>query len=82
MAIIDSQVHVYDATTRKRPWHRVPNVEARTLHFDEVVEAALSQQLTQPTIEGMTRSRRQVRRRHPHRGLAVAFRLPIDMGEV
>ncbi len=25
MAIIDSQVHVYDANTPKRPWHSVPN---------------------------------------------------------
>jgi len=48
-------------------------VEAGTLRFDEVVEAVLSPQLIQPTIEGMTRGRRQVRRRHPHRRLAVAF---------
>jgi len=25
MAIIDSQVHAYEANTRNRPWHRVPN---------------------------------------------------------
>ena len=25
MAIIDSQVHVYEANTAKRPWHSVPN---------------------------------------------------------
>ena len=25
MAIIDSQVHVYEANTPKRPWHSVPN---------------------------------------------------------
>jgi L-fuconolactonase len=25
MAIIDSQVHVYEANTSKRPWHSVPN---------------------------------------------------------
>src|SRR5437762_13641396 len=25
MAIIDSQVHVYEANTPKRPWHTVPN---------------------------------------------------------
>ena len=25
MAIIDSQVHVYEANTSKRPWHNVPN---------------------------------------------------------
>src|SRR3979411_2498598 len=25
MTIIDSQVHVYEANTRKRPWHAVPN---------------------------------------------------------
>jgi L-fuconolactonase len=25
MAIIDSQVHVYEANTPKRPWHNVPN---------------------------------------------------------
>ena len=25
MTIIDSQVHVYEANTPKRPWHRVPN---------------------------------------------------------
>jgi dihydrofolate reductase len=48
-------------------------VEAGTLRFDEVVEAVLSQQLIQSTIEGMTRGRRQVRRRHPHRRLSVAF---------
>jgi dihydrofolate reductase len=47
-------------------------VEAGTLRFDEGVEAVLSQQLIQPTIEGMTRGRRQVRRRHPHR-LSVTF---------
>ena len=25
MAIIDSQVHAYEANTAKRPWHTVPN---------------------------------------------------------
>ena len=25
MAIIDSQVHAYEANTPKRPWHSVPN---------------------------------------------------------
>ena len=25
MAIIDSQVHAYEANTPKRPWHKVPN---------------------------------------------------------
>ena len=25
MAIIDSQVHCYEANTPKRPWHSVPN---------------------------------------------------------
>ena len=25
MAIIDSQVHAYEANTPKRPWHTVPN---------------------------------------------------------
>ena len=25
MAIIDSQVHAYEANTPKRPWHNVPN---------------------------------------------------------
>ncbi len=25
MAIIDSQVHVYEANTPRRPWHSVPN---------------------------------------------------------
>jgi hypothetical protein len=25
MAIIDSQVHVYEANTPQRPWHSVPN---------------------------------------------------------
>jgi predicted TIM-barrel fold metal-dependent hydrolase len=25
MAIIDSQVHIYEANTPKRPWHSVPN---------------------------------------------------------
>ena len=25
MAIIDSQVHLYEANTAKRPWHSVPN---------------------------------------------------------
>src|ERR1700716_2330997 len=25
MAIIDSQVHAYEANTSKRPWHSVPN---------------------------------------------------------
>jgi hypothetical protein len=25
MTIIDSQVHVYEANTLKRPWHSVPN---------------------------------------------------------
>jgi hypothetical protein len=45
-------------------------VEAGTLRFDEGVEAVLSQQLIQTTIEGMTR------------GCRSRFRLPIDMGEV
>src|SRR5204863_4521707 len=35
------------------------SVEAGTLRFDEGVEAVLSQKLIQPTIEGMTRGRRQ-----------------------
>ena len=25
MTIIDSQVHIYEANTPKRPWHSVPN---------------------------------------------------------
>ena len=25
MAIIDSQIHAYEANTPKRPWHNVPN---------------------------------------------------------
>jgi hypothetical protein len=25
MAIIDAQVHAYEANTPQRPWHRVPN---------------------------------------------------------
>ena len=29
MTIIDSQVHVYEANTPKRPWHSVPNWPAR-----------------------------------------------------
>src|SRR5262245_24010705 len=53
-------------------WGGRGGVEAGTLRFDEGVAAVLSQQLIQPTIEGMTRGRRQVRRRHPHRRLSVA----------
>jgi hypothetical protein len=40
------------------------------LRFDEIIEAALAQQLIQPSIKGMTR------------GCRLRFRLPIDMGEV
>ena len=31
MAIIDSQVHAYEANTPKRPWHTVPEL-ARSRH--------------------------------------------------
>jgi len=38
MAIIDSQVHVYEANTPKRPWHKVPNWPAHVTG-DEMVAA-------------------------------------------
>src|SRR5262249_16078572 len=38
MAIIDSQVHVYEANTPKRPWHSVPNWPAHVTG-DEMVMA-------------------------------------------
>ena len=38
MAIIDSQVHVYEANTPKRPWHIVPNWPAHVTG-DEMVAA-------------------------------------------
>ncbi len=38
MAIIDSQVHAYEANTPKRPWHSVPNWPAHVTG-DEMVEA-------------------------------------------
>jgi predicted TIM-barrel fold metal-dependent hydrolase len=38
MAIIDSQVHVYDASTPQRPWHSVPNWPAHVTG-DEMVAA-------------------------------------------
>ena len=38
MAIIDSQVHVYEANTPKRPWHSVPNWPAHVTG-DEMVAA-------------------------------------------
>ena len=38
MAIIDSQVHVYEANTPKRPWHTVPNWPAHVTG-DEMVAA-------------------------------------------
>jgi predicted TIM-barrel fold metal-dependent hydrolase len=38
MAIIDSQVHVYEANTPKRPWHTVPNWPPHVTG-DEMVEA-------------------------------------------
>src|SRR3989337_2687874 len=38
MAIIDSQVHVYEANTPKRPWHNVPNWPAHVTG-DEMVAA-------------------------------------------
>ena len=38
MAIIDSQVHVYEANTPKRPWHSVPNWPASATG-DEMVAA-------------------------------------------
>src|SRR5258706_10834135 len=38
MAIIDSQVHCYDANTPKRPWHTVPNWPAHVTG-DEMVAA-------------------------------------------
>src|SRR3972149_4436135 len=38
MAIIDSQVHVYEANTPQRPWHNVPNWPAHVTG-DEMVAA-------------------------------------------
>ena len=38
MAIIDSQVHAYEANTPTRPWHHVPNWPAHVTG-DEMVEA-------------------------------------------
>jgi L-fuconolactonase len=38
MAIIDSQVHAYEANTAKRPWHNVPNWPAHVTG-DEMVAA-------------------------------------------
>src|SRR3989441_3715318 len=38
MAIIDSQVHVYEANTPQRPWHSVPNWPAHVAG-DEMVAA-------------------------------------------
>src|SRR5450759_4080373 len=38
MTIIDSQVHVYEANTPKRPWHNVPNWPAHVTG-DEMVAA-------------------------------------------
>ena len=38
MAIIDSQVHVYEANTPKRPWHNAPNSAAHVTG-DEMVAA-------------------------------------------
>src|SRR5947207_13630273 len=38
MMIIDSQVHVYEANTPKRPWHSVPNWPAHVTG-DEMVAA-------------------------------------------
>ena len=38
MAIIDSQVHCYEANTPKRPWHSVPNWPDHATG-DEVVAA-------------------------------------------
>src|SRR2546421_7164383 len=38
MAIIDSQVHAYEANTAKRPWHNVPNWPAHVAG-DEMVAA-------------------------------------------
>src|SRR3970040_2114983 len=38
MATIDSPVHVYEANTPKRPWHRVPNCTAHVTG-DEMVAA-------------------------------------------
>jgi L-fuconolactonase len=37
MAIIDSQVHVYEANTPKRPWHSVPNWPAHVTGDEMVV---------------------------------------------
>ena len=38
MAIIDSQIHAYEANTPKRPWHNVPNWPAHATG-DEMVAA-------------------------------------------
>ena len=38
MAIIDSQVHAYEANTPQRPWHNVPNWPAHVTG-DEMVAA-------------------------------------------
>ena len=57
-------------------------VEAGTLRFDEVVEAVLSQQLIQPTMEGMTRGVGKFVAVTHVAGCRSRVRVPIDMGEV
>ena len=72
-SIADQQEPKIDARRHARSSHRF-RVEARALGFDEIVKPMLVQQLIEPSsIERVTRSRRQGRRRHPHGRLSLAF---------
>ena len=50
-----------------------PSIEWLALTVDEIIEVVLGQQLIQPRVERMASSGREVRRRHPHLWLPLAF---------
>ena len=73
--IADQQQPKIDARRQARSADRV-GIELGALRLDEIVEAALAQQLIQPGVERMTGGRRQIGRGHPHRRLPVALAFP------
>jgi hypothetical protein len=70
--VADQQQPEINARRQAGPAHRL-GVTPGALALGELVEPMLAQQLIQAPVEWMTRSRRQIRRRDPHRRLPIAF---------
>jgi len=62
MAIIDSQVHVYEANTPKPPWHSVPNWPDHVTGVDRGVARDASRGSRNEEIAG--RKTKTLKRRH------------------